>query len=83
VPGEWHVFAVGLAEPNPAELAGFPSAQERRAAAVRWSEARPYWQRHPRLSAGTALTVTVALVAGGLLVWRPWQPPALASVSEN
>jgi len=83
VPGEWHVFAVGLAEPNPAELVGFPSAKERRAAAVRWSEERPFWQRHPRLTAGTALTVAAILVTGGMLVWRPWQPPALASLAEN
>ena len=83
VPGEWHVFAVGLAEPNPAELAGFPTAQERRAAAVRWSEARPFWQRHPRMTAVTGGALAVVLVTGGLLVWRPWQPPALASVAEN
>jgi peptide/nickel transport system substrate-binding protein len=83
VPGEWHVFAVGLAESNPAELAGFPTAQERRAAAVRWSEARPFWQRHPRLTAGTSAALALLLATSGLLVWRPWQPPALASVAEN
>ncbi|HTI29436.1 MAG TPA: ABC transporter substrate-binding protein [Methylomirabilota bacterium] len=83
VPGEWHVFAVGLAEPNPAELAGFPSAQERRAAAVRWSEARPFWQRHSRATAGISIGLALLLATGGLLVWRPWQPPALARLSEN
>ena len=83
VPGEWHVFAVGLAEPNPAEPAGLPSAQERRAAAVRWSETRPFWRRHPRMTAVTGGALAVVLVTGSLLVWRPWQPPALASVAEN
>ena len=83
VPGEWHVFAVGLAEPNPVELAGFSPAKERRAAAVRWSEARPFWQRHPRMAAGTVVGLTVLLSAGGLLVWRPWQLPALTELTEN
>jgi peptide/nickel transport system substrate-binding protein len=83
VPGEWHVFAAAHAEPNPDELMGFPTAQERRAAAVRWSEARPVWQRHPRMTAGTALVLAVLLATSGLLVWRPWQPPALASLAEN
>jgi YVTN family beta-propeller protein len=83
VPGEWHVFAVGLSEPNPTELAGFPTARERRAAAVRWSEARPIWQRHPRLTAAMAAALAVLLATSGLLVWRPWQPRALAGVTEN
>jgi YVTN family beta-propeller protein len=83
VPGEWHVFAVGAAESNAEEAAGLPTARERRAAAVRWSEARPVWQRHPRLTAGTAVALAVLLGTSGLLVWRPWQPPALASVAED
>ncbi len=81
--GEWQVFAVGVAEPNRAELAGFPTAKERRAAAVRWSEERPFWQRHPRMTAVTAGAFAVVLVTGGLLLWRPWQPAALASLTEN
>jgi YVTN family beta-propeller protein len=83
VPGEWHVFAVGLAEPIPAEPGAPATARERRAAAVRWSEARPLWQRHPRITAVTAGALAVVLVTSGLLVWRPWQPPALARVTEN
>jgi peptide/nickel transport system substrate-binding protein len=83
VPGEWHVFAVGLAEPEADGDGRLATAQERRAAAVRWSEARPFWQRHPRLTIGTAGALAVLLATSGLLVWRPWQPPALANVSEN
>jgi YVTN family beta-propeller protein len=83
VPGEWRVYAVGRAEAE-AVAPGQPAiARERRAAAVRRAQSRPIWQRRPRLAAAVAGAFAVLLVAAGMLVWKPWQPTALASVSEN
>ena len=83
VPDEWRVYSVRGSEAQ-AVTAGQPvPARERRAAAVRRAQARPIWQRRPRLAAAVAGTLAVMLVATGLLVWKPWQPAALASVSEN
>ena len=83
VPGEWHVYAVGQAKPSAGHNAAAVTARERRASAVRRAAARPIWQRRPRLVAGTALGLALVLATSGLLVWKPWQPPALASVAEN
>jgi YVTN family beta-propeller protein len=82
VPGEWHAY---LARSAPGtEAASTPtSARERRAVAVRTAQSRPIWQRHPRLVAAGAAGLAVILAAGGLWLWKPWQPPALASVAEN
>jgi YVTN family beta-propeller protein len=55
----------------------------RRAAAVRRSEARPYWQRHPRLSGGLAASLAIVIVATAALAWSPWRPRALAGIAEN
>jgi YVTN family beta-propeller protein len=55
----------------------------RRAAAVRRSEARPYWQRHPRLSAGLAISLTIVIFATAVVAWSPWRPKALAGIAEN
>jgi len=83
VPGEWRIYAVSRAE-APGVEAGLPTeARERRAAAVRRAQARPIWQRRPRLTAGIAGALAVLLATSGLLLWKPWQPPALASVAEN
>jgi YVTN family beta-propeller protein len=83
VPGEWRVYAVGRAEAE-AVGPGLPAAaRERRAATVRRAQARPIWQRRPRLTAGIAGALAVLLATSGLLLWKPWQPPALASVAEN
>lgn len=83
VPGEWHVYAVGRAAREAGETAAVATARERRASAVRRAAARPIWQRRPRLVAATAVGIALLLATSGLLVWKPWQPPALASVAEN
>jgi YVTN family beta-propeller protein len=93
VPGEWHVYAVTRAAPDPANAAAeaasggaaeaSSNAQARRAAAVRRARARPFWQRHPRATAAGSVCLVLVLVATGLLVAKPWQPPALASLAEN
>ncbi len=78
VPGEWHVYSVtrgdsmtagatdALDDPGTAAGEGV-GAQERRAAAVRRSRARPIWQRRPRLVAALAVVLAVILATGGLL----------------
>ncbi|MGH2463701.1 MAG: ABC transporter substrate-binding protein, partial [Candidatus Limnocylindria bacterium] len=82
VPGEWHVFvARSAAGTESAPAAG--SARERRAVAVRTAQSRPIWQRRPRLVAAGTLGLALFLVAVGLWLWKPWQPPALAGVAEN
>jgi YVTN family beta-propeller protein len=82
VPGEWHVYltrSAAEAEAGPTPV----SARERRAVAVRTARSRPIWRRRPRLVAGGAAAIALVLFAGGLWLWKPWQPPALASVAEN
>jgi YVTN family beta-propeller protein len=88
VPGDWRLFAV-TRTPRDAEAAR-PALSEtekqragRRAAAVRRLQARPFWQRHPRATAGAALGLALVVGTAGALVWSPWRPPALASVTEN
>ncbi|MEO6351078.1 MAG: ABC transporter substrate-binding protein, partial [Candidatus Limnocylindrales bacterium] len=54
-----------------------------RAAAVRRAQARPIWQRRPRLVALAAVALAAIVATTGLLIWKPWQAPALASVAEN
>ena len=82
VPGEWRIYSVR--RPEAKAIAGQPAvARERRAASVRRARARPIWQRRPRFAAAVAGALTVLLVATGLWLWKPWQPPALASVTEN
>jgi peptide/nickel transport system substrate-binding protein len=84
VPGEWHVYAVTRAGTELVDTdRGQATAIERRAAAVRRARARPIWQRRPRLVVSTAIVLAVVLASGGLLLTKPWQPAALASVSEN
>ena len=83
VPGEWRVYAVGRTEPDASKTAETGTASERRAAAVRRAAARPIWQRRPRLVAGAVVALAAIVATAGLLVWKPWQPPALASLGEN
>jgi ABC-type transport system substrate-binding protein len=83
VPGEWHIYAVSRAAEESVEAGAAADARERRASAVRRAQARPIWQRRPRLVAGAVLGLAAIIAAGGLLVVKPWQPPALASVAEN
>jgi YVTN family beta-propeller protein len=82
VPGEWHAYRARSASGTEA-ASTLKSARERRAVAVRTARSRPIWQRRPRLVAGGAAGLAVILAAGGLWLWKPWQPPALASVAEN
>lgn len=82
VSGEWRAYRARSASGT--EAASKPtSARERRAVAVRTAQSRPIWQRRPRLVAGGAVGLALILAAGGLWLWKPWQPPALASVAEN
>ena len=82
VPGEWHVHAVGrAASKDDAPVAA--SGRERRALAVRTAQSRPIWQRRSRLVAGIATAMALIVAASGFYLWKPWQPPALASVTEN
>ncbi|MFL5642656.1 MAG: ABC transporter substrate-binding protein [Chloroflexota bacterium] len=83
VPGEWHVYAVERTEAVADETGTAATARERRAIAVRRAAARPIWQRRPRLIGAMVLGLAAILATGGLLVAKPWQMPALASVSEN
>lgn len=92
VPGEWRIYAVPPVAfeaagagpepftPGPAEV---QDLAHRRAAAVRRARSRPIWERRPRLVAATAVGLTAILATSGLLVWRPWQPAALASIEEE
>ncbi|MEP7040530.1 MAG: ABC transporter substrate-binding protein [Chloroflexota bacterium] len=83
VPDEWRVYSVRRPEAE-AVAPGQPAvARVRRAAAVRRAQARPIWQRRPRLAAAIAGGLAIPLVATSLLVWQPWRPATLTSVSEN
>ncbi len=81
VPGEWHVYAVSRSGQEAQE--GTESARERRAVAVRTARSRPIWQRRPRLVGAGVTAVAVVLGVTGLLIMKPWQPPALAGVPED
>jgi peptide/nickel transport system substrate-binding protein len=83
VPGEWHVYSVGRAQPESVEGDAPATARKRRAAAVRRAQSRPIWQRRPRVVAAIAAGLALLLATSGVVVWRPWQPAALASVTEN
>jgi peptide/nickel transport system substrate-binding protein len=91
VPGEWHLFAVSrpatAAQPGDAtsgvSTSTEPDRAKRRAAAVRRSQARPVWQRHPRAAGSVAVAVVLAVLGTSLLVWSPWVPPALSAVADN
>jgi YVTN family beta-propeller protein len=83
VPGVWHVYAAERSAQGPEAAATSASARERRTVAVRTARSRPIWQRRPRLVAGGAAGIALVLVAAGLWLWKPWQPPALTSVDEN
>src|SRR5688572_17256681 len=78
VPGEWHVYSVMRAEPESTDAADVRPAGERRAAAVRRVQARPFWERRPRFVAAAVVGLAIVVAVAALLVWKPWQPPALA-----
>jgi YVTN family beta-propeller protein len=82
VPGEWRLYAVTRTG-GPAGPTSEAEQGKRRAAAVRRAEARPIWQKHPRLTAAVAIGLAAVMAAGGTLAWSPWQPKALAGVAEN
>ena len=84
VPGTRRLYAVMPAERAPSAAAASGEEQAaRRAAAVHRSEARPFWQKHPRLSAGLATSLAIVIVATAALAWSPWRPKALAGIAEN
>jgi YVTN family beta-propeller protein len=87
VPGTRRLYAVvpsvqPAVQPGASTVTGEEQAA-RRAAAVRRSEARPFWQRHPRLSSGVAFGVAIVIVSTAVLAWSPWRPKALAGIAEN
>ena len=83
VPGEWHVYAVERAATEPARraLRRPPANAARRPSGVPGHDRSGSAGRAS--SVATALGLAVVLATGGLLVSKPWQPPALASVTEN
>jgi YVTN family beta-propeller protein len=93
VPGEWHLFAVTRpattshshlgADASSSSAVSGPDRAGRRASAVRRAQARPWWQRHPRATAGIAVALVLVVAGTSLLVWSPWLPPALPAVSAN
>ena len=89
VPGTWRLYAVSRTSSSTAAEASTEDASPaqdrvtRRAAAVRRSQARPFWQRHPRTTAILAIGLALAVGTAGALVWSPWRPKALAGVPEN
>ena len=90
VPGTWQVFAVSaVGEAVGATLGrddggvAIEEGARRRAAAVRRAQSRPIWQRYPRAVSLAILGVAAVTIGAGLLIWKPWQPAALAGVDEN
>jgi YVTN family beta-propeller protein len=89
VPGAWRLYAVMRTASSTTGAANIPAsttAEERasrRAAAVRRSQARPFWKRHPRLTAVLAVGLALAVGVAGVTAWSPWRPKALAGVPEN
>ncbi|MBA3688841.1 MAG: hypothetical protein H0W81_08440 [Chloroflexi bacterium] len=89
IPGTWRLYAVRRAASAPAAEASptDPDAVEdraaRRAAAVRRSQARPFWERNPRLTAVVAVSLALAVGVAGAVAWSPWRPKALAGVPED
>jgi peptide/nickel transport system substrate-binding protein len=84
VPGTRRLYAVMPAMPAPSSAAATGEEQAaRRTAAVRRAEARPFWQRHPRLSAGLAIGLAILIVTTAAVAWSPWRPRALAGIAEN
>ena len=88
VPGSWRLYAVTRRSPEAvaAPEAGLESETQRaarRVAAVRRSQARPFWQRHPRATAAISVALIIAVGSAGAIVWSPWRAPALSGVTEN
>jgi peptide/nickel transport system substrate-binding protein len=86
VPGEWHVYAATRAEQSAGETRESARAEEaasRRAAAVRRVQSRPIWRRRPRATAFVAVAIAAVLAVSALLVFKPWQSPALAGIEED
>jgi peptide/nickel transport system substrate-binding protein len=85
VPGEWAIFVAQRTQPATAAGAdrSAEDSVELRAAAVRRARSRPVWQRRPQLVATILAGLALVVVAGGLLVWQPWLPPALAGIGDD
>jgi peptide/nickel transport system substrate-binding protein len=84
-PGEWRLYAVSQrgAEANDAPSVPSTDLAGRRIAAIRLSQARPLWQRHPRAASAVAAGLAVIVTVGGVLAWSPWRPQAIAAVPAN
>ncbi|MDP9317669.1 MAG: ABC transporter substrate-binding protein [Actinomycetota bacterium] len=86
IPGEWRLYTVSRVAPEGGaeSVAATPKERaQRRAAAVRLAESRPFWQRHARATIGIAIVLVLLTAGGGLFAWSPWRLPALATVGEN
>ena len=90
VPGTWQVFAVsavgeavGATQVRDDGGVAVEEGARRRAAAVRRAQSRPIWQRYPRAVSLAILGVAAVAIGAGLLIWKPWQPAALAGIDEN
>ena len=88
VTGEWHIYAAdrtraASADAKQSAAGSATDSGSRRAAAVSRSRARPVWRRRPRAMAAAIVALAVILATGALLVWQPWQRPALAAIEDN
>lgn len=88
VPGTWRLYCVARPTVQTAAEPGEPAQSSadlgaRRAAAVRRAEARPIWQKRPRLTAGVAVGLVILVGVAGAYAWSPWRPKALAGITEN
>ncbi len=83
VPGEWHLYVVSRTGERDGEATDITAGAARRAAAVRTARSRSIWRRYPRTSAAVATVLAGVVGVAGLLVFKPWQAPALASIPED
>jgi peptide/nickel transport system substrate-binding protein len=84
VPGLWRLYSVTRIGSKGADPgAAGDEAASRRAAAVRRSRSRPFWQRHPRATVALSAALAIVIVVSGAVVWSPWRPRALAGVAED
>ncbi|MGI8830337.1 MAG: ABC transporter substrate-binding protein [Candidatus Limnocylindria bacterium] len=85
VPGEWRMYAASQRGAEADDAPSVPSTDlaGRRMAAIRLSQARPLWQRHPRAASAVAAGLAVIVMVGGVLAGSPWRPQAIAAVPAN
>jgi YVTN family beta-propeller protein len=83
VPGQWPICAATRSGDITSAAGTVAEGASRRATAVRRAQARPLWQRRPRVVAAVGLLLALLVGLGGVFAWHPWQPVTLASVAEN